>query len=155
MIRPATREDLGELGELEKVCFSDPWSLSGLEQALSCPHQQLWCAWEKGVLAGYVCLQALAGEGEILRIGVLPPYRRLGLGRELMNHAHRQIRRLFPKAPIYLEVRQSSTPARCLYESLGYEFQGMRRAYYRRPTEDAALYLYPAPKEPTDEDISH
>lgn len=155
MIRPVRREDLGALWELEKLCFSDPWSLSSLELARTCPHQQLWCAWEKGVLAGYVCLQCLAGEGEILRIGVLPPYRRLGLGRSLMDHAHRQIRQRFPQAPVYLEVRRSSTPARCLYESLGYRFQGLRPAYYRHPTEDAALYTLPAPKEPTDEDISH
>ena len=27
MIRPVRREDLRELWELEKLCFSDPWSL--------------------------------------------------------------------------------------------------------------------------------
>jgi ribosomal-protein-alanine N-acetyltransferase len=41
---------------------------------------------------------------------------------------------------VYLEVRESNTAARRLYEGLGFEAVGRRADYYRRPAE-AALIL--------------
>jgi ribosomal-protein-alanine N-acetyltransferase len=40
---------------------------------------------------------------------------------------------------IELEVRASSSGALALYCSLGFVEQGIRRGYYRHPTEDAIL----------------
>jgi ribosomal-protein-alanine N-acetyltransferase len=41
---------------------------------------------------------------------------------------------------IYLEVRESSRPARALYEKCGFVVAGRRRSYYQNPSEDALLY---------------
>jgi ribosomal-protein-alanine N-acetyltransferase len=41
---------------------------------------------------------------------------------------------------VYLEVRESNTAARRLYEGLGFEVLSRRNDYYRRPVE-AALVL--------------
>ena len=62
-----------------------------------------------------------------------------GLGTELlqmmMDRARsRNARRLF------LEVHESNTAARALYEKCGFAPGGRRRAYYSRPSEDAVLY---------------
>ncbi|MFR0944555.1 MAG: GNAT family N-acetyltransferase [Clostridia bacterium] len=40
---------------------------------------------------------------------------------------------------IHLDVRLSNTPARNLYESLGFVQDGLRKGYYDLPKEDALL----------------
>ena len=41
---------------------------------------------------------------------------------------------------ISLEVRASNEPARALYEKWGFKAVGLRRNFYKAPTEDAVLY---------------
>jgi len=41
---------------------------------------------------------------------------------------------------IFLEVRESNTGARRLYEEFGFRETGRRKAYYTNPSEDAVLY---------------
>ena len=41
----------------------------------------------------------------------------------------------------YLEVRESNTPAIALYEERGFTRVGLRRGYYEKPREDAAVYF--------------
>ena len=40
---------------------------------------------------------------------------------------------------IHLDARLSNTPARNLYESLGFVQDGLRKGYYDLPKEDAVL----------------
>ena len=42
-------------------------------------------------------------------------------------------------AVLYLEVRESNTPARALYKSLGFEENGIRKNFYEHPVEHAVL----------------
>jgi ribosomal-protein-alanine N-acetyltransferase len=39
-----------------------------------------------------------------------------------------------------LEVRVSNTPARNLYEKLGFQNMGVRKNFYEQPKEDAIIY---------------
>ena len=48
---------------------------------------------------------------------------------------------------IFLEVRESNTPAIALYESLGFEKIGVRKGYYDKPKEDAVIYRLPFLRE--------
>ena len=41
---------------------------------------------------------------------------------------------------VLLEVRESNTPARRLYEKLGFALEGRRPGYYQDPGEDALLF---------------
>ena len=43
---------------------------------------------------------------------------------------------------LYLEVRESNRAARELYRACGFEECGVRKGFYRRPTEDAVLMNY-------------
>jgi ribosomal-protein-alanine N-acetyltransferase len=40
---------------------------------------------------------------------------------------------------VYLEVRVSNTPARTLYEKIGFRAIGVQKNYYRFPAEDAIV----------------
>ena len=90
------------------------------------------------MVAGYVVALDAADEGEILNLAVAEAGRRRGLGRALVQAildalAQRDVQH------IYLEVRESNAPARALYGAFGFKDVGRRKAYYRRPVEDAIV----------------
>ena len=65
-------------------------------------------------------------EAELLNIAVAASHRRQGLGDKLMTHALSLAKSRGVKA-VYLEVRESNTPARRLYEKYGYIALGVRK----------------------------
>ena len=79
-----------------------------------------------------------ADEGEILNLAVAPAGRRRGLGRALVE-AMLEALRTRGIRQVYLEVRESNSSARALYASRGFKEVGRRKAYYRRPVEDAIV----------------
>ena len=89
-------------------------------------------------VAGYVVARHAAAEGEILNLGVASALRRRGVGRALAQRALGELQTRGARA-VYLEVRESNTAARRLYEALGFAEVGRRRTYYRRPVEDAVI----------------
>jgi ribosomal-protein-alanine N-acetyltransferase len=91
-----------------------------------------------GLVAGYVVAHCAADEGEILNLGVAVAHRRRGVGRELVRAVLAALGARGVRA-VYLEVRESNTGARQLYEGLGFGEVGRRARYYRRPVEDAVV----------------
>ena len=86
---------------------------------------------------GFVYFWTVVDEIQIMDIGVLPQFRRQGVGSKLMQ-------RLMGLAAeknqrITLEVRSGNKSAIHLYEKLGFANVGLRRAYYD-DGEDAVLY---------------
>lgn len=77
-------------------------------------------------------------EWEILRVATHPDFRRRGIGRALMERLHADVEAA-GCTDGFLEVRASGTAAQALYEETGYRKTGIRRRYYRAPTEDAVL----------------
>ncbi len=138
MIRPMTDGDLPDVWRLEQSCFSDPWSMKLLTDALSGGFDRFFIAEREGRFCGYGDLRIVAGEGEIARIAVKEDVRRLHVGRELMEAMLDAAERA--GAPeVTLEVRESNTAARKLYESCGFAAEGRRKRYYRNPEEDALI----------------
>ena len=139
-IVPMTRAHIDALAELERVCFSTPWSADSLAEELDNAHAVFRVAVDDaGNLLGYVGMHHLLDEGFITNVAVFPTARRQGVARALLadltayGTAHSLYR-------ITLEVRVSNVPAITLYESLGYVRDGVRPGFYRDPTEDAAIY---------------
>lgn len=131
-------EHVSQVAELEKRCFSDPWSeksvASELENELA-----LWLvALEGETLAGYVGSQTVMGETDMMNIAVAPGFRRQGIARELIQALIRELKERESHS-LTLEVRASNAPARGLYESLGFTQAGRRPGYYRNPKEDALI----------------
>ena len=78
-------KDVEQVEELEKQCFSVPWSEHILKDGLT-GRFDTYLVWEKdGIVAGYCALRVLADEGEIQRIAVLPSWRRHGIAKSLME----------------------------------------------------------------------
>jgi len=94
---------------------------------------------EAGMLCGFVCAKAVAGEWEIENVVVAAAFLRRGIADELVRELILRAENEAASA-ILLEVRESNLPARRLYEKLGFREVGRRRLYYRDPVEDAILY---------------
>lgn len=137
-IRPMTAADLESVWQLERQCFSDPWSMKLLEEGLNGSYDRFFAAESDGQICGYANLRIIAGEGEIERIAVDSRFRRQGVGRELMEKME-EAASMEGVGDITLEVRESNTAARKLYESFGFAEEGRRKEYYRNPTEDGVI----------------
>ena len=92
----------------------------------------------QGVVAGYIVAHCVADEGEILNLGVAPAHRRQGIGHALVERLLAVLGRRGVRG-VYLEVRESNTAARRLYEAFGFREVARRARYYRRPVEDAVV----------------
>ena len=69
-IRLMEEKDVEQVEELEKQCFSVPWSENILKDGLT-GRFDTYLVWEKdGIVAGYCALRVLADKGEIQRIAV-------------------------------------------------------------------------------------
>lgn len=140
-IRPAVAADVSAIAAAERVCFSDPWSPQSLAELFENRTVVVLAAEpESGVLrlAGYVFARAIAGEGEILNIGVLPEFRSAGLGGDLLDACLARLRDR-GAATVFLEVRESNEAAKRLYQSRGFRPVGVRTDYYRKPRENALV----------------
>ena len=130
--------DVSAIAELEKVCFSDPWS----ENSIASENDNRLSYWlvaeVDGVVAGYVGSQTVLDAADMMNLAVSPDYRRQGIGQALVNALVEQLRENKVIA-LLLEVRVSNAPAIALYENLGFEQVGRRPQYYHNPREDALI----------------
>ena len=92
-----------------------------------------------GVPVGYLTARLLAPECELYRIAVLPISRHTGVASALMD-AFFAILKAEDCPALFLEVRESNAPAIALYKKYGMTQVGMRKNYYRDPTENALLF---------------
>ncbi|MBO5788767.1 MAG: GNAT family N-acetyltransferase [Clostridia bacterium] len=138
-IRPANMADLDTLFLLEKTCFPhDFWQREALSSHLQSPICLTYLFCEGEVVKGALLLQCICPEFEVLRVEVNPSARRQGIGRALLQYAHKQ---LLSEGYIkgFLEVRASNQSAISLYGVCGYTAYGKRKDYYSCPTEDGVL----------------
>ncbi|HEY4743531.1 MAG TPA: ribosomal protein S18-alanine N-acetyltransferase [Desulfuromonadaceae bacterium] len=137
IIRPMTESDLDAVQAIEQASFPVPWQRAHFLHELNAPHSFPFVAATVGTVVGYVCLQSLFEEAQILDIAVDPRQRGKGIARLLMAHACAAARDQGAEF-MALEVRASNTPAITLYERLGFVCTGVRQGYYEG-REDAVL----------------
>ncbi len=138
IIRKMNLGDVAAIAELEKLCFSDPWSESSIASEVDNPLSYWLVAEIDGIVAGYVGSQTVLDASDMMNLAVSPDYRRQGIGQALVNALveHLQQNRVIA---LLLEVRVSNGPAIALYEGLGFVQVGRRPKYYHNPREDALI----------------
>ena len=138
-IVPMTADHLDEVAELERICFSTPWSRNMLAEELDNALSAFLVALDDaGRVVGYAGLQVVLDEGYITNVAVRPECRRKGIAGKLLQVFldFAQGNRL---AFLTLEVRASNAAAIALYESRGFQAAGRRKNYYEHPREDAII----------------
>ena len=127
-----------QIADLERLCFSMPWSENSIRSELNNPLSLWVVAQDNGTVAGYVGSQTVLGETDMMNIAVHPACRRNGVGRKLVLELISRLKEQGSHALI-LEVRASNDPAIRLYEQLGFVQVGRRPNYYSQPKEDALI----------------
>ncbi len=125
--------------EIEKACFSTPWSKRSLESQIFTDSAVFAVIYDNDTAAGYITGQIVADECELYRIAVLPQYRKQRLATRLMEYFLDKCEENNVKS-IFLEVRSGNAPARSLYEKSGFKVLAVRKNYYSNPGEDAVIY---------------
>ena len=148
-------EDIEQISRMEQEFFSTPWSEASIAHYAEAgntifivarsnePYQQ-GQAGRTGRVAGYAAVLCAADEGNLVSIGVLEKYRRMGIATELLDIVYEMAAQRGVTS-INLEVRESNFPAISFYEKEGFIRTGKRPGFYRNPAEDALLYIKQLP----------
>jgi len=130
----------GLIAGMHHVCFAEPWNEKAMAELLTMPgvHGSLAAAEQP---EGFVMARVAADEAEILTLLVLPPYRRSGLARRLLEASFDNAK-MHGAEKMYLEVASSNEAAQQLYTKVGFTLVGRRTAYYASGA-DALLLARP------------
>ena len=140
IIRKAEAKDVLAIEEIEKQCFTVPWSYESLYQDIVENKLAFYIVAElaAGQICGYVGIWKIFDEGHITNVAVAPEYRRKHIARAMLE----ALMEVTAEAGIErytLEVRAGNEPAIRLYEGLGFKSEGIRSGYYEDNGEDAII----------------
>lgn len=138
-IRKMTVADAPGVHAVELESFATPWTLAAFIAEMTQNPNAYYLVAETDEIIGFAGLWHIADEGHITNVAVKRTARGLGLGEGLLEELIEVARELGLRA-MTLEVRVSNTPARTLYEKLGFLYAGTRKRYYQDNNEDAAIY---------------
>lgn len=141
VIRTMSERDSSAVWELEKKCFSVPWSEESIRAMFSEKGYWNLTARDDGSLVGYIGMKAVLDEADITNVAVDPDRRRQGIGKMLLRGLLAKAGELGIRR-IFLEVRVSNTAAWALYEQAGFRTVDVRKNYYEKPKEDAYIMVW-------------
>jgi ribosomal-protein-alanine N-acetyltransferase len=167
MVDRMTLADVPEVGALERMVFTLPWSNHAFEYELQYNAMAYFVVVRRrgddgeeknrgpvGVLGrfgpkpsrqpalGYGGFWLIVDEAHICTLAVHPDWRGQGLGELLLVHMIEHATAL-NAAVATLEVRTSNLAAQQLYRRYGFEIVGLRKGYYSDNHEDALIMTTP------------
>jgi len=128
-LTPLTPAHAALIAGMHHVCFAEPWTEKAMTELLVLPGVYGWLASTGERPEGFVLARVAADEAEILTIMVLPPYRRHGLARLLLEASFDNAK-MQGAEKMYLEVASSNESAMQLYTKVGFTQVGCRKRYY-------------------------
>lgn len=138
MIRRMEERDIPQVAELERLCFSTPWSEHSLRESLARPEYLFLVEETDGKVTAYGGLLKVMEEGDVTNIAVHPEYQRKGSGTRVTEALLEEGRKC-GMIVFTLEVRVSNQAAIHVYEKLGFHSVGIRKGFYDAPKEDAMI----------------
>lgn len=149
VINQMTEHDLLEVVEIEENSGLSRWGWAAYYAELQGSNRKLMFVarvpdveQKRGFqkVAGYIVARMGADELHINNVAVRETYRRLGLGRALLDLILEEGKRSgVPCA--FLELRAGNTAALALYEGSGFCVTARRKNYYSDPLEDALVMI--------------
>ena len=117
---------------LHAACFGDAWEENSVAALLASPGCAALVA-DSGTTtpepAGFLIYRSAGEEAEIISVGVLPRYRRLGIASSLLANLTGSLRQN-GVGTLFLEVSEANSAALALYHGSGFANVGQREGYY-------------------------
>jgi ribosomal-protein-alanine N-acetyltransferase len=130
----------GVLGNLHGQCFDQTWDAATFRRLMDndTTFALVIRSDDAGAVStGFALVRVVAGEGELLTLGVAPPWRRRGVAAQLLAAAIDRAACAGAVAMV-LEVAEDNIAARALYDNFAFAPIGRRARYYSRPAGAAA-----------------
>lgn len=129
------QENLAEavLAVMQSVYEQSPWTLEQIVSSMASQDEDYYLAFEGQELVGFLAVQTVLDEMEILQIAVKTHSQGRGIASQLMTAVKDW------EGDIFLEVRESNAPAQALYRRQHFTKIGKRKNYYHSPIEDAVM----------------
>jgi len=133
-------DDLKKVIEIERACFTDPWSYSIFLGDLESENTITLVARIKKKIVGFAICMQIVDELHLTNIAVHPDFQRKKVGHQLLE-------RLFyigdrnKFSIMYLDVRRSNIQAISFYKRYGFDVLYERKGYYKNPPEDALVMV--------------
>lgn len=132
-VRLLAREDADALARLHAICFdpAERWSAQALAETIAQPTTIGLSVEDEEEIAGFILVQRVAPDAEILTLAVRPSARRRGIAKTLLKRSldllgQRGVGRLM------LDVAADNVGAVRFYERMGFLADGRRPNYYQR-----------------------
>ncbi len=137
-VRPLTAEETHLAAECEQECLGhEAWTADGIRETMA-RNGYYFAAFLGQNFIGHAGFTAVADEGYITNVAVLPQFRRNGAATALTDTLIKKATEL-NLSFLTLEVRESNSAAIALYEKHGFKTVGKRKRFYSEPTEDALI----------------
>ncbi|MGN0468057.1 MAG: ribosomal protein S18-alanine N-acetyltransferase [Acutalibacteraceae bacterium] len=137
-ISEMSKGDIKEIYEIEKECFSTPWSEASLLSETKNENAHFFAAKRCGEVLGYIGSHIAADECYIANVAVKKSARRNGVASSLVEKVCENAKEK-NCAFVSLEVRKSNTAAQELYKKHGFSVCGERKNFYTDPPEDGFI----------------
>ncbi|MCX8168795.1 MAG: ribosomal protein S18-alanine N-acetyltransferase [Candidatus Methanomethylicia archaeon] len=139
VIREVALKEIPKVMEINRKCLPENYTQSFFLQHYKKFPKAFLVADVNNEVVGYVMCRveygisnfrfAFVKKGHIISIAVLPEYRRVGIGYNLMIKSMEALKN-YGATEVYLEVRVSNYPAIRLYEKLNYKIVNKIIGYY-------------------------
>ena len=140
VIRRMTLDDVDAVHSIEAATFARPWSRQDfVKEMTTTACARYLVAEQSGAVIGYAGAWIVLDEAHVTNVAVKKDFRGRGVGR-LLTAGLMQYASNLGVVYATLEVRKSNEAAKRLYQSLGFEYVGVRKRYYEDNGEDALLY---------------
>ena len=136
---PLDQEHIEDVLVIENLSFSIPWSREAFIQEILYNQLARYLIVLNGNQAiAYGGMWLILDEAHITNIAVHPDYRGRGIGKKLMQGLI-DLMKEEGIGQMSLEVRKSNAVAIHLYESFGFQEEGVRKEFYFDNHEDALI----------------
>lgn len=131
-------EDIPVIAEIERSCFSEPWSENSFFSHISKPYSRSFTMKYLNKPVGYICCDYISDEMYIGTIAVDEKMRRRHVAENLLITMI-DLCKYLGALLLTLEVRVSNESAQNLYTKHGFKNLGVRKNFYSKPKEDAYI----------------
>lgn len=127
-----------EIAKIDSQCFTyEKQSATSFKEDAMQDNKIIICAFNENEVVGFICGAFAADQSDIISVAVRPESRRQGIADILINDFENALPDIVES--IFLEVRESNSPAQALYTKHGFEKISVRKNYYEQPDENAII----------------